>query len=71
MALINKGDLLLVLATNDKVVATTDDYDRRFGGTDPDGCVNDWVVIPGVEAINPSTGKVGWYRLSNVRQVTN
>jgi hypothetical protein len=66
MAYIKKGDLLLV--GQRKMIATSDDYTKRLGGTAD--YENDWRFVGAVNLLDPTTGAITWALTSDVKKVS-
>ena len=66
MAYIKKGDLLLV--GNRKMIATSDDYTKRLGGTAD--YENDWRFVGAVNLLDLATGTTTWAMISDVKKVS-
>ena len=66
MAYIKKGDLLLV--GNRKMIATSDDYTKRLGGTAD--YENDWRFVGAVNILDLATGTTTWAMISDVKKVS-
>lgn len=66
MAYIKKGDLLLV--GNRKMIAASDDYTKRLGGTAD--YENDWRFVGAIDVLDPTTGTIDWAMTSDVKKVS-
>ena len=66
MAYIKKGDLLLV--GNRKMIATSDDYTKRLGGTAD--YENDWRFVGAVNHLDLATGTTTWAKISDDKKVS-